>query len=72
MFIISLQFPLLSKSTILERFIETPDQDECIFELTKIPGGAKSFELVSGFCYGVKIVVSPANAVHLRCTAEFL
>ena len=73
MFLISLQFPLLSKSSILGRLIEeNSDQDECIIKLSGIPGGAKSFELVARFCYSVKIELSPANSVHLRCTAEYL
>ncbi|KAK1626706.1 hypothetical protein QYE76_001021 [Lolium multiflorum] len=67
------KFPLLSKSPILGRLIEeNSDQDECIIKLSDIPGGAKSFELVARFCYGVKIELSPANIVHLRCAAEYL
>ncbi|KQJ85800.1 BTB/POZ domain-containing protein At1g30440 [Brachypodium distachyon] len=67
------KFPLLSKSDILGRLIEeSPDQDECIIKLSDIPGGAKSFELVARFCYGVKVELSPANVVHLRCAAEYL
>jgi APA family basic amino acid/polyamine antiporter len=73
MFFTSVQFPLLSKSPILGRLIEeNSDQDECIIKLSDIPGGAKSFELVARFCYGVKIELSPANIVHLRCAAEYL
>uniref|UniRef100_A0ACD6A0D1 Uncharacterized protein n=1 Tax=Avena sativa TaxID=4498 RepID=A0ACD6A0D1_AVESA len=67
------KFPLLSKSAILGRLIEeNSEQDECIIKLSDIPGGAKSFELVARFCYGVKIELSPANVVHLRCAAEYL
>jgi APA family basic amino acid/polyamine antiporter len=73
MFLISLQFPLLSKSAILGRLIEeNAEQDECIIKVSDIPGGAISFELVARFCYGVKIELSPANIVHLRCAAEYL
>lgn len=67
------KFPLLSKSAVLGGLIEeNSDQDECIIKLSDIPGGAKSFELVARFCYGVKIELSPANVVHLRCAAEYL
>uniref|UniRef100_M8BAP0 [histone H3]-lysine(4) N-trimethyltransferase n=1 Tax=Aegilops tauschii TaxID=37682 RepID=M8BAP0_AEGTA len=67
------KFPLLSKSAILGRLIEeNSDQDECTIKLSNIPGGAKSFELVARFCYGLKIELSPANIVHLRCAAEYL
>jgi hypothetical protein len=70
---VSLQFPLLSKSAFLERSIEeNSDQEECIIKLNDIPGGAKSFELVARFCYGVKIEFSPANAVYLRCSSKHL
>ncbi|KAK8444556.1 hypothetical protein SEVIR_9G156800v4 [Setaria viridis] len=70
---ISLQFPLLSKSAFLARSIEeNSDQEECVIKLNDIPGGAKSFELVARFCYGVKIELSPANVVYLRCASEHL
>ncbi|CAL4934915.1 unnamed protein product [Urochloa decumbens] len=67
------KFPLLSKSAFLARSIEeSSDQEECVIKLNDIPGGAKSFELVARFCYGVKIELSPANVVYLRCASEHL
>lgn len=51
---------------------ERSDQVECIIKLSDIPGGAKSFELVARFCYGVKIELSSANVVYLRCASEHL
>jgi len=67
------KFPLLSKSAFLARLIEeNADQEECVIKLNDIPGGAKSFELVARFCYGVKIELSPANVVYLRCASEHL
>lgn len=73
MFFICLQFPLLSKSAILGRLIEeNSDSDECVIKLSDIPGGAKSFELVARFCYGLKIELSSENVVYLRCAAEHL
>lgn len=67
------KFPLLSKSAVLEQLIEeSSDQEECIIKLSDIPGGAKSFEMVARFCYGVKIELSSANVVHLRCASEHL
>ncbi|CAN6298460.1 unnamed protein product [Urochloa humidicola] len=67
------KFPLLSKSAFLARSIEeNSDQEECVIKLNGIPGGAKSFELVARFCYGVKIELSPANVVYLRCASEHL
>lgn len=68
-----MQFPLLSKSAILGRLIEeNSDSDECVIILSDIPGGAKSFELVARFCYGLKIELSSENVVYLRCAAEHL
>ena len=70
---ILLQFPLLSKSAFLAHSIEeNADQEECVIKLNDIPGGAKSFELIARFCYGVKIELSPANVVYLRCASEHL
>uniref|UniRef100_A0A0E0BV53 NPH3 domain-containing protein n=1 Tax=Oryza glumipatula TaxID=40148 RepID=A0A0E0BV53_9ORYZ len=67
------KFPLLSKSAILGRLIEeNSDSDECVIKLSDIPGGAKSFELVARFCYGLKIELSSENVVYLRCAAEHL
>ncbi|KAF0889412.1 hypothetical protein E2562_023700 [Oryza meyeriana var. granulata] len=67
------KFPLLSKSAIMGRLIEeNSDRDECIIKLSNIPGGAKSFELVARFCYGLKIELSSENVVYLRCAAEHL
>ncbi|KAF7067504.1 hypothetical protein CFC21_073392 [Triticum aestivum] len=67
------KFPLLSKSAVLEQLIEeSSDQEECIIKLNDIPGGAKSFEMVARFCYGVKIELSSSNVVHLRCASEHL
>ncbi|KAK8444555.1 hypothetical protein SEVIR_9G156800v4 [Setaria viridis] len=63
----------LHKSAFLARSIEeNSDQEECVIKLNDIPGGAKSFELVARFCYGVKIELSPANVVYLRCASEHL
>ncbi|GJM95995.1 hypothetical protein PR202_ga12796 [Eleusine coracana subsp. coracana] len=57
----------------LHKLIEgSSDQEECIIKLNDIPGGAKSFELVARFCYGVKIELSPANVAYLRCASEHL
>ena len=46
----------ISKSVVLEQLIEeSSDQEECIIKPSDIPGGAKSFEMVAKFCYGVKV-----------------
>ncbi|XP_026413200.1 BTB/POZ domain-containing protein At5g03250-like [Papaver somniferum] len=70
------KFPLLSRSGLLEKLIEDvssgEDGQSCILQLHDIPGGAKTFELIAKFCYGVKIEVSALNVVSLRCAAEHL
>lgn len=70
-----MQFPLLSRSGVLERLIAgTTDggEDGSVVWLPDIPGGAKAFELVAKFCYGVKLELIAANVVYLRCAAEHL
>lgn len=69
------KFPLLCRSGVLEKLIaETSDNGEegCVIHLHEIPGGAKTFELVAKFCYGVKLELTSSNVVFLRCAAEHL
>lgn len=69
------KFPLLSRSGIMERLIakvSEEGEEGCAINLPDIPGGAKTFELVAKFCYGVKLELTAANVVYLRCAAEHL
>ncbi|KAL7136655.1 hypothetical protein ABFS83_10G044400 [Erythranthe nasuta] len=69
------KFPLLSRSGLLEKLIgeiTTTDGSQCTLQLSQLPGGAKAFELVAKFCYGVKIELTSMNVVSLRCAAEYL
>ncbi|XP_068663514.1 BTB/POZ domain-containing protein At5g03250-like [Aristolochia californica] len=69
------KFPMLSRSGVLEKMIGDLSGEEgpsCKLNLNDIPGGAKSFELVAKFCYGVKIELTAFNVVALRCAAEHL
>ncbi|XP_010923665.1 BTB/POZ domain-containing protein At1g30440 [Elaeis guineensis] len=68
------KFPLLSKSGLLEKLIEekSDHSEGCVIELHDVPGGAKAFELVVKFCYGVKLELTASNVVYLRCAAEHL
>ncbi|XP_015942769.1 BTB/POZ domain-containing protein At5g03250 [Arachis duranensis] len=69
------KFPLLSRSGLLKKLIEELSGDDgyvCTFQLHDIPGGAKTFELIAKFCYGLKIDITPLNVVSLRCAAEYL
>jgi hypothetical protein len=73
-----MQFPLLSRSGVLQRMIseyqppEDGDDGICTLQLDDIPGGAKAFELAAKFCYDVKIELNALNVVCLRCAAEYL
>ncbi|KAJ4930486.1 hypothetical protein NE237_016322 [Protea cynaroides] len=69
------KFPLLSRSGVLEKLIaeaSNNDGQSCVLQLHDIPGGAKMFELIAKFCYGVKIELTSLNVVSLRCAAEHL
>ncbi|XP_019437540.1 PREDICTED: BTB/POZ domain-containing protein At1g30440-like [Lupinus angustifolius] len=68
------KFPLLSRSGVISRLItETPEsEEECVIHLLNIPGGAKTFELVIKFCYGVKLELTASNVVYIWCAAEHL
>ncbi|KAK7829486.1 btb/poz domain-containing protein [Quercus suber] len=69
------KFPLLSRSGIMEKLIAEASEDVeegCTINLPEIPGGAKTFELVAKFCYGVKLELTSSNVVYLRCAAEHL
>ncbi|CAK9142531.1 unnamed protein product [Ilex paraguariensis] len=72
---VTIEFPLLSRSGLLEKLIGEfagDDGSVCILRLDDIPGGAKAFELIAKFCYGVKIELTALNVVSLRCAAEYL
>ncbi|KAE8679377.1 BTB/POZ domain-containing protein [Hibiscus syriacus] len=69
------KFPLLSRSGMLRWLTEecsTGDGTSFSLRLDDLPGGAKAFELISKFCYGVKIELTAHNVVSVRCAAEYL
>ncbi|KAH1227676.1 BTB/POZ domain-containing protein [Glycine max] len=69
------KFPLLSRSGLLKKLIADFTNEEgsnCVLQLDDVPGGDKTFELVTKFCYSVKIEVTASNVVSLRCAAEHL
>lgn len=69
------KFPLLSRGGVMERLIAEASEDGedgCVIKLSHVPGGAKTFELVAKFCYGVKLELTASNVVYLRCAAEYL
>ncbi|KAI4370948.1 hypothetical protein MLD38_019234 [Melastoma candidum] len=38
-------------------------EEKCTINITGIPGGAKAFELVAKFCYGMKLELTASNVV---------
>ncbi|XP_047337617.1 BTB/POZ domain-containing protein At5g03250 [Impatiens glandulifera] len=69
------KFPLLSRSGLLAKRINGEDdsnQPITVLQLTDVPGGAKAFEFVARFCYGVKIELNALNVVSVRCAADYL
>ncbi|KAF0901950.1 hypothetical protein E2562_011784 [Oryza meyeriana var. granulata] len=67
------KFPLLSKSSMLQRLIIEASQngtDEVFIH--DIPGGVKTFEICAKFCYGMVVTLNAYNVVAARCAAEYL
>ncbi|KAI4976603.1 hypothetical protein ZWY2020_050210 [Hordeum vulgare] len=67
------KFPLLSKSSLLQRLIVEASQggaDEV--RVDGLPGGARAFEICAKFCYGMVVTLNPYNVVAARCAAEHL
>ncbi|BAF18908.1 BTB/POZ domain-containing protein NPY1 [Oryza sativa Japonica Group] len=67
------KFPLLSKSSLLQRLIIEASQngtDEVYIH--DIPGGVKIFEICAKFCYGMVVTLNAYNVVAARCAAELL
>ncbi|XP_047147826.1 BTB/POZ domain-containing protein At5g03250-like [Vigna umbellata] len=69
------KFPLLSRSGLLKKMITDFTNEEgsnCFLQLDDVPGGDKTFALVTKFFYNVKIDVTASNVVSMRCAAEYL
>ncbi|XP_042432001.1 BTB/POZ domain-containing protein At1g30440-like isoform X2 [Zingiber officinale] len=43
------KFPLLSKSSFLERLIKNSDEEDIVTRQADVPGGTQAFELVAKF-----------------------
>ncbi|KAK8613586.1 hypothetical protein V6N13_101344 [Hibiscus sabdariffa] len=67
------KFPLLSKSSSLQKLIANGDEengDE--IQISDIPGGPVAFEICVKFCYGIAITLNAYNVITARCAAEYL
>jgi hypothetical protein len=68
-----MQFPLLSKSSKLQRLVlKATEEGTDEVHIDDLPGGAKTFEICVKFCYGMVVTLSPHNVVASRCAAEYL
>lgn len=67
------KFPLVSRSRKLAHVMEKRSGEELFHvHLQAMPGGSDAFELAAKFCYGVRLELTAANVVLLRCAAEYL
>lgn len=68
----NLQFPLLSKSSRLQRLVSANNDENDEIQIDDIPGGAAAFEICAKFCYGMTVTLNPYNVIAARCAAEYL
>lgn len=67
------KFPLLSKSSLLQKLIVKADEEQSAeIQLADFPGGPKAFDICAKFCYGMTVTLNPYNVVAARCGAEYL
>ncbi|KAL9224305.1 hypothetical protein vseg_000353 [Gypsophila vaccaria] len=67
------KFPLLSKSTCLQKLVaNTNEQSSNEVIIPDIPGGPSAFEICAKFCYGMVVTLNAHNVVATRCAAEYL
>ncbi|KAM6577737.1 hypothetical protein CsatB_029574 [Cannabis sativa] len=70
------KLPMVSKSGYLNKLIfdrSNGGKDKSLkIPIDNLPGGAKAFELVVKFCYGLEVDITSANISPLYCAAHFL
>ncbi|XP_048337527.1 BTB/POZ domain-containing protein NPY2 [Ziziphus jujuba] len=67
------KFPLLSKSSHLQKLVATSNEENSDeVYISSIPGGHAAFEICAKFCYGMIVTLNAYNVVAARCAAEFL
>ena len=66
------KFALFVNSEFFRSLCRCGMADEDRVELSRFPGGAKTFSLVADYCYGQEIDFNSTNVAQLRCAAEFL
>ncbi|VFQ68389.1 unnamed protein product [Cuscuta campestris] len=66
------KFPLLSKSSLLQKLIAKSVEGNGEVHLDEIPGGPAAFEICAKFCYSVAVTLNAHNVIAARCAAEYL
>ncbi|CAL9770190.1 unnamed protein product [Musa acuminata subsp. burmannicoides] len=67
------KFPLLSKSSRMQKLVTTNNDDNLgEIHIPDIPGGPAAFEICVKFCYGMTVILNAYNVVSARCAAEYL
>ncbi|KAK9096872.1 hypothetical protein Sjap_022369 [Stephania japonica] len=68
------KFPLVSRSEYISRLDPQSPKPNSSYDikLEYFPGGSDTFETIVKFCYGLDVVLTPANVAQLRCASEYL
>ncbi|KAI5661190.1 hypothetical protein M9H77_20513 [Catharanthus roseus] len=66
------KFPLLSKSSHLQKLVASTSEGSDEIHISDIPGGPTAFEICAKFCYGMTVTLNAYNVVAARCAAEYL
>ncbi|PIM97983.1 hypothetical protein CDL12_29540 [Handroanthus impetiginosus] len=66
------KFPLLSKSSHLQKLVSDGSDENDEIHIHDIPGGPAAFEICAKFCYGMVVTLNAYNVVAARCAAEYL
>uniref|UniRef100_A0A0D9VQZ7 BTB domain-containing protein n=1 Tax=Leersia perrieri TaxID=77586 RepID=A0A0D9VQZ7_9ORYZ len=68
------KLPLASKCGYIKKQVSGAGGNKATthLEIADLPGGAKAFELVVKFCYGVNFEITVDNVAMLRCAADHL
>ncbi|KAL3538810.1 hypothetical protein ACH5RR_002176 [Cinchona calisaya] len=66
------KFPLLSKSSHLQKLVASTDDGSDEVNIHDIPGGPTAFEICVKFCYSMTVTLNAHNVLTARCAAEYL
>lgn len=66
------KFPLLSKSSYLQKLVANTNEGSDEVHINEMPGGPAAFEICAKFCYGMTVTLNAYNVIAARCAAEYL